>query len=143
MTRLQHKFYCVNASTGTLIWSFTAYDTTVTSDSQFGTYSTAAVDDDRRMVYVSAGRELTLRLSNTAKKKPLVGTGRQPERRALRLPLRRHSHRAPPMCAETFNYPHFPRFFSIFSRFPLDFWLCSLDSWRPDGENGRKMGENG
>ena len=46
-------------------------------------------------------------------------------------------------CAETFNYPYFPRFFSIFSRFPLDFWLCSLDSWRPDAENGRKMGENG
>ena len=48
-----------------------------------------------------------------------------------------------PRCAETFNYPHFPRFFSIFSRFPRDFWPCSLDSWRPDAENGRKMGENG
>ena len=46
-------------------------------------------------------------------------------------------------CAETFNYPYFPRFFSIFSRFPRDFWPCSLDSWRPDGENGRKMGETG
>eukprot|EP01045_Picozoa_sp_COSAG04_P001217 COSAG04_NODE_38_length_33641_cov_13.222527_19_plen_189_part_00 len=48
-----------------------------------------------------------------------------------------------PRCAEAFNYPYFPRFFSIFSRFPLDFWLCSLDSWRPDAENGRIMGENG
>jgi len=46
-------------------------------------------------------------------------------------------------CAETFNYPYFPRFFSLFSRFPLDFWPCSLDSWRSDAENGRKMGENG
>ena len=48
-----------------------------------------------------------------------------------------------PRCAETFNYPYFPRFLSIFSRFPLDFWPCSLDSWRPDAENGRKMGKNG
>ena len=40
---------------------------------------------------------------------------------------------------QAFNYPYFPRFFSIFSRFPLDFWPCSLDSWRPDEENGRKM----
>ena len=46
-------------------------------------------------------------------------------------------------CAQAFNYPHFPRFFSIFSRFPLDFWPCSLDSWRPDAENGRKMGKSG
>ena len=46
-------------------------------------------------------------------------------------------------CAQAFNCPYFPRFFSIFSRFPLDFWLCFLDSWRPDAENGRKMGENG
>ena len=46
-------------------------------------------------------------------------------------------------CAEAFNHPHFNRFFSIFSRFPRGFWPCSLDSWRPDGENGRKMGENG
>ena len=45
--------------------------------------------------------------------------------------------------AQAFNYPYFPRFFSIFSRFPRDFWPCSLDSWRPDAENGRKMGENG
>ena len=37
----------------------------------------------------------SLDVSQTAKRKPLVGTGRQPERRALRLPLRRHSHRAP------------------------------------------------
>eukprot|EP01045_Picozoa_sp_COSAG04_P026677 COSAG04_NODE_3749_length_2560_cov_2.186103_2_plen_245_part_00 len=42
-----------------------------------------------------------------------------------------------------YRYPHLPRFFSIFSRFPLDFWPCSLDSWRPDGDDGRKMGENG
>ncbi len=35
------------------------------------------------------------------------------------------------------------RFFPIFSRFPRDFWPCSLDSWRPDAENGRKMGKNG
>ena len=44
---------------------------------------------------------------------------------------------------QAFNYPLLNRFFSIFSRFPRDFWPCSLDSWRPDGENGRKMGENG
>ena len=37
----------------------------------------------------------------------------------------------------------FPRFFPIFSRFPRDFWPCSLDSWRPDAENGRKMGKDG
>ena len=43
-------------------------------------------------------------------------------------------------CAEAFNYPHFPRFFSIFSRFLPDFWPCSLDSWRSDGENGFKNG---
>ena len=46
-------------------------------------------------------------------------------------------------AAQAFNYPYFPRFFSISSRFPRDFWPCSLDSWRPDAENGRKMGENG
>ena len=48
-----------------------------------------------------------------------------------------------PKRAQAVNYPHLPRFFSIFSRFPRDFWLCFLDSWRPDAENGRKMGENG
>ena len=36
-----------------------------------------------------------------------------------------------------------PLFFPIFSRFFRDFWPCSLDSWRPDAENGRKMGESG
>ena len=51
--------------------------------------------------------------------------------------------RASFLRAQAFNYPYFPRFLSIFSRFPLDFWPCSLDSWRPDAENGRKMGENG
>ena len=39
--------------------------------------------------------------------------------------------------------PFFQDFFRFLSRFPLDFWPCSLDSWRPDAENGRKMGENG
>ncbi len=39
--------------------------------------------------------------------------------------------------------PIFHDFFPIFSRFFRDFWLCSLDSWRPDAESGRKMGENG
>ena len=39
--------------------------------------------------------------------------------------------------------PIFRDFFPIFSRFPRGFWPCSLDSWRPDAENGRKMGENG
>ena len=33
--------------------------------------------------------------SEPEEKKSVVGTGRQPERRALRLPLRWHSHRAP------------------------------------------------
>ena len=68
------------------------------------------------------------------------------EQRALRLVGgTNHVGKAPMSvrCAEAFNYPHFPRFFSIFSRFPRDFWLCSLDSWRPDAENGRKMGKNG
>ena len=40
------------------------------------------------------------------------------------------------------KHPHFP---SISSRFvPVflpDFWPCSLDSWRQDAENGRKMGK--
>ena len=39
--------------------------------------------------------------------------------------------------------PIFPDFFLDFFPFSLDFWLCFLDSWRPDGENGQKMGENG
>ena len=38
-------------------------------------------------------------------------------------------------------YPHFPRFLLIGSRVFLAFWPCSLDSRRPDGENGRKTGE--
>ena len=47
-----HKFYCVSASTGELLWAFTAHDTPVTTDSEFGTYSTPAVDSTRRQVYV-------------------------------------------------------------------------------------------
>ena len=61
------------------------------------------------------------------------------ERSASRRKPREHFMRS----ILRFNYPHFPRFFPISSRFPLDFWPCSLDSWRPDAENGRKMGENG
>ena len=43
----------------------------------------------------------------------------------------------------SFFLPLFSRIFIDFSRFPRDFWPCSPDSWRPDGENGRKMGGNG
>ena len=39
--------------------------------------------------------------------------------------------------------PIFHDCFSIFSRFSPDFWPCSLDSWRPDGEKWRKMGKDG
>ena len=40
------------------------------------------------------------------------------------------------------NLPPSSPIFLDFSRFPPDFWLCSLGSWRPDDENGAKNGGN-
>ena len=63
----------------------------------------------------------------------------------LTLPSRKqfHNHSHTPGAPNLLITPVFPDLYRFFPRFPRDFWPRSLDSWRPDGENGRKVGKNG